>query len=76
MPNPKGNIDSIRQYQWKPGQTGNPKGINRYTRKEKAAQAVEEYLDEAVQVLVQCAKDPTAPHAARIQAAQALMDRG
>lgn len=59
---------------WKKGQSGNPGG----RRKEVAhvREAAREWTEEAIKTLAEIMIDPEQPAAARVQAADKLLDRG
>lgn len=73
MSNPKPNTSGLRP-PWKKGQSGNPAG-----RPKKDREFTEEcrtLADEAKDVLAKVMRDNKAPHAARVNAATTLIERG
>ena len=73
----------LRSTSFRPGQSGNPTG--RPTRPatiearrifQDVADAARERTQDAIDVLAAIMKDPKAPAAARVSAAQAILDRG
>ena len=59
---------------WKPGESGNPGG--RPAILKDVQEMAREYTPLALKTLAEIVGDGKAPHAARVSAAQALMDRG
>jgi hypothetical protein len=59
---------------WKKGQSGNPEGA-RCFRDKPIAILARHHAPAAMHCLVRIMKDTTAPHAARVSASQAVLDR-
>jgi len=72
MPNPNGNPATLRP-PWKRGQSGNARGANRgYRRTLKAAR---EASPEAMETIIACMRDTSAPWPARVRAAELVIER-
>lgn len=68
--------------QWKKGQSGNPKGRPQKEPWQRAGrlalsakERAEQYTDQAFKLLSQAVKDREAPMAARVSAANSILDR-
>ena len=63
---------------WKKGVSGNPTGAAKRKTKDgrTVAEIARETTDDAIAVLVEICKDKDAPAAARVAAADKLLDRG
>lgn len=64
----------LRGRPFQPGQSGNPGG--RPKMPDDLKNALRLRADDALAVLVEVMADPAAPHAARVAAANAILDRG
>jgi len=68
----RGRIENLIGHQWKPGQSGNPKG--RPKTPDEVRQKLKDALGDAVDVLIQLSKTAD-KDSVRYQAAQDLVDR-
>lgn len=59
---------------WKPGQSGNPNGRPKIVK--EIQELAREHTADALNALVAVVKNPKSPPAARVSAAEALLDRG
>ncbi len=68
------NPNSLANLQmWKPGQSGNPKGMEPGVG--RGRELAQQYTQEAVERLVKVVRDEGAPPAADVAAANSLLDR-
>ncbi len=68
----RGRVENLIGHQWKPGQSGNPKG--RPKTPDEVRQKLKDALSDAVDVLIQLSKTAD-KDSVRYQAAQDLVDR-
>ena len=68
----RGRVENLIAHQWKPGQSGNPKG--RPKTPDEVRQKLKDALGDAVDVLIQLSKTAD-KDSVRYQAAQELVDR-
>ncbi len=59
---------------FRPGQSGNPSGRPKLDR--TIQELAKAYTQDAIETLVEVAKNPNASDSARVQAASAILDRG
>ena len=68
----RGNVENLRPYQWKPGQSGNPSG--RKKTPNEVRDMLKDALEDAVKTLIELSQHAE-KDSVRYQAAQDLVDR-